>query len=75
MHEVPQAAKPSETIAESEPTATTIMPSDRNATVVGSGAEPVAAEENVHANKSEDVVDATPISEGVLGYKTPGFIP
>jgi hypothetical protein len=69
------AAKPSETTTESEPSGA-MKPSEAEATVVGTDAAPVPAkDEAAKADKNEAVVEATPTTEGLLGYKTPGFIP
>lgn len=73
--EATDTAKPSEPAVDSEPSAT-MKPSEEATTTAGGDAAPVPAkEETVKADKNEAVVKATPTTEGVLGYKTPGFIP
>lgn len=58
-----------------EPSATT-MPSEATATIVGGEVVPVpATEETLKGDKSEVAIEATPASEGVLGYKAPSLIP
>jgi hypothetical protein len=75
VFEATEAAKPSDTTVESEPSAV-VKPSEAEATIVGGDAVPVPAkEETLEADKGETVVEATPTAEGVLGYKAPGLIP
>ena len=75
VFEATEAAKPSETNVESEPSAV-MKPSEAEATIVGGEATPIhAKEEAVNGDNSEAVIEGAPTSEGLLGYKTPGFIP
>jgi hypothetical protein len=68
-----EAAKPSEATAESEPSAT-VKSSEAEATAVGNDAVPAPAKEETPKD-SEAAVEATPASEGLLGYKAPGIFP
>ncbi len=74
----PEAAKPVETeataVAATEPSATE-KPSEAEATIVGGNATPVPGKEEAPLNKSEAAVEATPASEGILGYKAPALLP
>lgn len=70
--EATEAAKPSEATAESEPSAT-VKPNEAEAAAVGGDAVPAPKEET--PKDSEAVVEATPASEGTLGYKASGIFP
>ena len=71
--EATEAAKPSEATADSEPNAT-VKPNEAEAAAVGDDAVPAPAKEETPKD-SEATVEATPASEGLLGYKAPGLLP
>jgi hypothetical protein len=69
-----ETAKPSEPTAESEPSAT-MKPSEGEATTVTGDAGPAAAKEETAKASTDEAVGAAPTTDGVLGYKIPGFMP
>jgi len=74
---VPEAAeppKPSEPTAESEPSAT-VKASEGEATAVTGDAAPAAPKDETAKASTDEPAEATPTTEGVLGYKIPSFIP
>lgn len=76
VHDATNDTKPVDTSAVAEEPSTAIKPSEAEATIVGG--EPTAVpgkEDTLAENKSEAAVEATPASEGVLGYKAPALIP
>ena len=62
-----------EATAESEPSAT-VKPNEADAAAFGDDAVPAPTKEE-HPKDSEAADEATPASEGLLGYKSPSFIP
>jgi hypothetical protein len=72
--EATEAAKPSEATAESEPSATA-KPNEAEAAAVGDEAVPAPPKEETPPKDSKATVEATPATEGTLGYKASGFIP
>ena len=71
--EATEAAKPSEATAESEPSAT-VKPNEAEAAAVGDDAVPAPTKEEPPKD-SEAADEATPASEGLLGYKASGLLP
>jgi|HubBroStandDraft_6_1064221.scaffolds.fasta_scaffold1309290_1 hypothetical protein len=71
--EATEAAKPSEATAESEPS-TAVKSNEAEAAAVSDDAVPAPTKEETPKD-SEATVEATPASEGLLGYKAPGIFP
>jgi hypothetical protein len=71
--EATEAAKPSEATVESEPSAT-VKPNEAEAAAVGDDAVTAPTKEETPKD-SEAAAEATPASEGLLGYKAPGIFP
>lgn len=68
-----EAAKPSDVTAESEPSAT-VKTNEAEAAAVGDDAVPAPTKEEPPKD-SEAADEATPASEGLLGYKASGLFP
>jgi hypothetical protein len=71
--EATEAAKPSDPTAESERSAT-VKPNEAEVAAVGDDAVPAPPKEET-LKDSEAAAEATPASEGTLGYKAPGIFP